>query len=335
MLASVAAWQSPVSAAPASYEVPRFSDQFGATVVVDDPADETSLGTVTVFERASSKTLFTVSGSALPNPTSQAPSNRDPTVIIYEDFDFDGQRDLAVRDGNDSCYGQPSYRVFLRAAGGFVASEAFTDLVTSGCGMFSVDAKRKHLHTWSKGGCCAYSSREYDVVGHEPRLLHELEETTWQLPYRVTIERTLGQRTKVDYTLLLEEDAEVEPVLAFDLPGPKKQRVELFISQGELDYAFVSGDERNVELSYSLNVAGPVESQGKTAAPFVYNAQAGELAFRNGGYRYVVVDHGKRVGVRVEHQGKSIFLPGILQSQDGALAALSSKKLANLRADAH
>jgi hypothetical protein len=262
------------------------------------------------------------------------PGSTEPHVVIYEDFDFDGQRDLAVLDGYSSCYGGESYEVFLRGPSGFKRSPSFSALSHNFCGMFEVDRKRKRLQTFSKSGCCYHTSQEWDVVAHEPRLVQEVIEEAGESAYVLTSRHVRGQPSSKTYALALENEPAVESVLAFDLPGPKRQHVEVFISQGELDYAFVNGDGRKVELSYALNVARPLESRGKTAAPFVYDAVAGELAFRNGGYRYVVVDKGPKVGVRVEHQGNSVFLSGIGESQSGSLRALSAKKLANLRANA-
>src|SRR5690348_14562732 len=35
--------------------------------------------------------------------------------IVFEDFNFDGKEDLALRNGNDGSYGGPSYDIFLQA----------------------------------------------------------------------------------------------------------------------------------------------------------------------------------------------------------------------------
>jgi len=43
-------------------------------------------------------------------------------LLIYEDFDFDGRRELAIMDGQNSCYHGPSFRIFLRRGRGFEES---------------------------------------------------------------------------------------------------------------------------------------------------------------------------------------------------------------------
>lgn len=47
---------------------------------------------------------------------------------MYEDFNFDGNKDFAIMDGQNSCYHGPSYRIYLAADKGFSFNEAFTRL---------------------------------------------------------------------------------------------------------------------------------------------------------------------------------------------------------------
>src|SRR6185436_16339027 len=95
----------------------------------------------------------------------------EQSVLIYDDFDFDGRRDLALMDGQNSCYGGPSFQIFLRQGSGFVRSKAFTKLAQEFCGMFSVDPVAQRIATMTKSGCCWHEFNVYTVVNHEPRLL--------------------------------------------------------------------------------------------------------------------------------------------------------------------
>lgn len=90
----------------------------------------------------------------------------DQSALIVGDFNFDGQDDLAIRNGNNSSYGGPSYDIYVynKTRKAFVPSAELTDLATSALGMFSVDARRKRLITFNKGGCCLHQTTEYAVV---------------------------------------------------------------------------------------------------------------------------------------------------------------------------
>ena len=39
--------------------------------------------------------------------------------ILYEDFNFDGIKDFAIMDGQNSCYHGPSFQIYLATNKGF------------------------------------------------------------------------------------------------------------------------------------------------------------------------------------------------------------------------
>ena len=98
------------------------------------------------------------------------------SVVFFEDFNFDGREDLALRDGNNSGYGGPSYRIYLwnETAGRFLENPSFTSLAQdANLGMFTVDLKKKRLRTFSKSGCCWHQTREFAVLRNRPVLVFE------------------------------------------------------------------------------------------------------------------------------------------------------------------
>ncbi len=104
------------------------------------------------------------------------------SILFFEDYNFDGAQDLSIRDGNNSGYGGPSYRIYLFSprAAKFVFSQAFTDLGQGEyLGMFRTDMKRRRLRAYSKGGCCLHRMDEFIVVGNRPKkVFEELEDAT-------------------------------------------------------------------------------------------------------------------------------------------------------------
>ncbi len=103
----------------------------------------------------------------------------EQSPLIFEDFNFDGTEDLAIRNGNFSGYGGPSYDVYVYniTKKKFVISKELTDLALGSLGMFQTDRKRKRLITFSKSGCCWHMKTEYAVVPKKGLLkVYEFEE---------------------------------------------------------------------------------------------------------------------------------------------------------------
>ncbi len=103
----------------------------------------------------------------------------EQSPLIFDDFNFDGTEDIAVRNGNNSQYSGPSYDVYVYHATKkkFVKSDELTALASENLGMFQVDRGRKRLVTYAKSGCCWHLSVEYSVVpGRGLVKVHELEE---------------------------------------------------------------------------------------------------------------------------------------------------------------
>ena len=90
----------------------------------------------------------------------------EQSPLIFEDFNFDGSEDLAIRNGNHSGYGGPSYDVYVfnQSRGQFVPSKELTTLAYENLGMFQTDSVRKRLTTFTKSGCCWHKTTEYAVV---------------------------------------------------------------------------------------------------------------------------------------------------------------------------
>lgn len=98
------------------------------------------------------------------------------SVVFFEDYNFDGSEDLAVRDGNNGGYGGPSYQIYLFSPKlkKFVHNSAMTDLNQgSYLGMMEVDKKKKVLRTSSKSGCCWHQTEEFAIVRNRPKKVYE------------------------------------------------------------------------------------------------------------------------------------------------------------------
>ncbi len=69
-------------------------------------------------------------------------------ILIYEDFNFDGIKDFAILNGNNSCYSGPSFDIYITGKNDQVVyNDEFSALSNDYCGMFEVDVKAKRLYT--------------------------------------------------------------------------------------------------------------------------------------------------------------------------------------------
>ncbi|ALR30894.1 hypothetical protein ATE47_10285 [Chryseobacterium sp. IHB B 17019] len=142
---------------------------------------------VELFDKKSSKKLQTLTSDNLNfylNEDQKPTANiiqlyNEQSPVIFDDFNFDGTEDIAIRNGNESGYGGPSYDVYVFniTKKQFVPSEELTQLAHENLGMFNTDSARKRLITYSKSGCCWHLTTEYTVLPQRGLFkVYELEE---------------------------------------------------------------------------------------------------------------------------------------------------------------
>jgi hypothetical protein len=328
----------PSNAAPRTFRIGQFSSDWSARVTVDDAKlDDVFLpGSVSVLESRTGKTLISVSSDELylgvsgdaAKATDELPYDKQ-SLVVHLDFDFDGRPDLAILDGQKSCYHGPSYRIYLQRRAGFVESAPFTRLAQENCGLFAVDAAKRRLQTTSKNGCCMHEFSTYAVWKGVPYLLESVVQTVLlDAPAYVQLDRT-GRAPS--FMLVSPADMPSPPIVEFALAGTTDRRVVVFASEGTLDYALVTGPERRVELSYLLDVAGRRRGSVPEQLPrFSFDPAKRELTFRNGAYRYVVCDAPDHLGVEVHHAGRRVFLAGDPQTRAGGLERLTAPLPSNV-----
>lgn len=324
-----------------TYRIADFSERYKATVTVDDSDEVFRPGRVSVFERSSGRRILKVEadeltvdakGGVVGANVKQLPYG-EQSVLIHEDFNFDGRKDLAIMDGQNSCYHGPSFQIFLATDSGFKASPEFTQLAQEYCGMFQVDASKRRLSTMTKDGCCWHQFNTYDVLANKPHLLESIEDSWLGSGYANYHQSRVSRGKAVTVRYFLENGSSSEPpaVLAFNLQGTPGKRVVLLISGNTLDYALLAGADRAVEFSYVLDVLGWREGRQRRhdSPPFVWDQVHGEISFRNGPYTYTIHDRPERLGVTVSVGKKQIFLAGDPASRQGKLTDLKISELEN------
>lgn len=124
------------------------------------------------------------------------------SAVFFEDYNFDGIEDLALRDGNNSGYNGPSYQIYLFSLtrGKFVHNISLTNLVQGPyLGIVDVDKKKRVLRVFSKSGCCWHQTQEFKVVNNRPYKVFEYTEDAMAADGKVHIEtrRRIGGKWRV------------------------------------------------------------------------------------------------------------------------------------------
>ncbi len=195
------------------------SDIYYAKISVEKCSEDNceGKGTIKLFDKKTDKLFQTFLSDDLyfffdnnGNPTVniiQLYNEQSP--LIFEDFNFDGSEDLAIRNGNNSGYGGPSYDVYVyhRNKKNFVTSEELTKLAYENLGMFQTDRERKRIITFQKSGCCWHITTEYSVVPKKGLLkVFELEEDAYDPEFVIVTTRELVN----DKWIIKEEKSKVE-----------------------------------------------------------------------------------------------------------------------------
>ncbi|MBB4127602.1 hypothetical protein GGR77_002924 [Xanthomonas translucens] len=324
-----------------TYEVQDFSARYRATLEIEDNGEVFRPGIVRVFARGNATPLIEVASSELVLDTDakggKAKANvhelpyGEQSVLIYDDFNFDGIRDLALMDGQNSCYHGPSYQVYLGTADGFAPSPEFTELAQNNCGLFQVDATAREIHTMTKDGCCWHQFAVYTVRDGKPLLQREMVDDARAEGPGLTQEtryRDQGGKRVSEQHYLWDEDGgngagERKILLAFRL-APSGKRIVVFANDSDgasgAPYYAAIGAQQQVELLYP---------EGDAEA-LAYDAARHTLSFARAATTYRIVGDAQGVPQRMEVvvRGKTQPLPlqpgsvhGSLQAVAQALAA--------------
>ena len=272
------------------FTVNNFSKSYYGKINIDDTSQVFSPGWVAIYDSRTNKELIKVAseelalslheGKALAN-IKELPYG-EQSLIIYEDFNFDGIKDFALEDGQNSCYHGPSFQVFLADKNGFTEDAAFTQLAQENCGMFQVDEKTKNLSTMTKSGCCWHQFATYKVIENTPVATRITEVDNMRFPYEtVTTEIHEGKNVAKTSKRTLNAENEIKTVLSFRLEKNNKE-VKLFIYEGQLHYCF-SGTDGNIEFAY------PSDTEEEQPV-FTLSADKTHLAFTNKEARYGITE---------------------------------------------
>lgn len=280
-----------IANAQETYTVDGFSDKYIGKVHLAKPSEVFSPGWVAIYDKKTNRQLLKVKSDELTKEehdgkvianVKQLPYG-EQSSIMHEDYNFDGKKDFALMDGQNSCYHGPSFRIYLAAGSGFTFSPAFTKLAQENCGMFEIDRDRKRISTMTKDGCCWHEFAEYTVINNRPVVLKKVEESV--NANGVTVDyveenRVGGRMVRKTYSSLMAED--LESKIVYSLEFANKKKMLLINSDGKLSYAF-TGPEDRIELVYSgrFDYAKETDVLGFTSGKTRYEISAGSISVKS------------------------------------------------------
>ncbi len=303
------------------YQVQEFSDDYSAIITAAEDQDSESNSIINVINAKTGQILISQPASLdieyeldnskerqLGDKVSANIANRhygEHSVLIYDDFNFDNQKDLALRDGRNGCYGGPSYQVYLKEDNTFVHSESFTELAQGYCGFFGIDKDSETLSTMTKSGAAWHQFSEYKVINDEPVVVRIIEEE-WNNRNLLSIieSKKVNGKMKVENYEMLPQYASQNAagtlpyIYTLTVDNGKKLVIGSHYKDGseQLYYAFANKEDR-IELLY--------EGQ------FDYDKTTKTLSFTN-----------RPVLYKINNQGITVKLPNqivLLKSQPNSV----------------
>lgn len=318
-----------------------FSDKYYATLNIK-PGEENEVfkkGIVSIFSKADKKEIVTIESDEfsfdldtngnIETNVVEYPYGKQ-SIIICQDFNFDGLNDLAIMDGYFSCYHGPSFRIYLDSPKGLRYSESFTNLAHEYCGMFDVDYDKQLIYTMTKSGCCWHQFSTFRVTNDTPQLILLEEQDARNLPYLInsTTEYKNGKKTEFTEKSIDLDDEQINIILSFDLINNDKKVLLFTYIDNSLNYVLIIPDTE-VEFSFPLEME-------YTDRDFIMNRTKNRLTFRNQNAVYQIYEQKNRystidkIGIKVSVNGKNYYLKGDVNSIKGTLDNINKIRLNNV-----
>ncbi len=318
--------------AQTTFTVNNIAAAYYGKVFIADTSEVFSRGWVAVFDKKNNRQLIRVDAEELAidlhNEKLLANIHQLPygeqSVIMYEDFNFDGIKDFAIEDGQNSCYHGPSFQVFLATRKGFILNADFTRLAQEYCGMFEVNAKDKTIHTMTKDGCCWHQFAEFAVINNKPVERVVIEEDAQNFPY-ITSSRSVWNGKKMVKTSVSTIDLEAEEikiVLRFKVEQNQKEVVLFNINNRTLNYALL---DKNGALEFYY----PAETVYQNP-DFTFHANTHTVRFKNKTASYSIFSDGAKTGIDILTGGKSYHWVGSATGKTDHLQSLLTTALDNV-----
>src|SRR5690554_4089275 len=251
------------------------------------------------------------------------------SVFLYKDYNFDNIKDLALMNGYNSCYGGPSFDIYLAENDNFIYSSSFSYLSNEYCGMFQVNTENNTLHATLKSGCCWHQFTDFKVINNEPKPVKITEYSSFN-PHNFTKVTEIfyaGETEKIVEKLYFPmEEMMSKIILYFELDNDKS--AILYELDNRLHYVFLK-EVDEVEFYFPQN--GSIDAEQNNLYPFTYSQQNNQLEFSNKNAKYQIYETENEIGIHVFTNGKKYNRQGNNNTVIGALKYIKNWKLINTK----
>ena len=309
------------------FRITGFSDKYEGFLEIAKGYEEEVFkkGRISIIETQTKKKLFTIESEELTydldddgkveTNVSEIPYG-EQSIIISGDFNFDGKPDLAVMDGQNSCYHGPSFQIYLETGKGLQHSEGFTRLAQEYCGMFSVNEDEKTISTMRKSGCCWHEFSLFKVEDDVPVVIEIFEQGLNADGYTMHIKETkrVGDRLVENEYNVLEDEERLKEVHIIVFAKDKKATIYRTNDEEhpQLVYTFQNSED-HIELFYNDY--------------FIYDRQKNILQFTNEDVTYEIGEN----TILVKMKGKNVRMNSVVNTATLSLRSIGKLKLNNVK----
>ena len=314
------------------FKIDGFSDKYYGRAYFSDTSEVYCEGWVAVYDRRTNKELFRVNadelsyklhGSQLKQNIAKYPYG-EHSVLIYQDFNFDGMKDFALMDGLHSYDHGPSYHIFFTSKKGFIFSPELTALTHENCGMFSVDNEDKTLVTMTKDGDDWRKYSTYIIEDFMPFLISTFKEDIRNEPIKaITTEEWNGEKMiEKSFTIFDTNSQNIKSLFTFHVDKQNKNII-LYSCDGRQLYYTITNSNAEFELLYP-----EINKEGKK--DFYYSRKKNALSFWNKDTEYRITDVNGIARIGILTKGKTYEWKGNSKNRKCSLKALLNHTLDNL-----
>lgn len=314
------------------FKIDGFSDKYYGRAYFSDTSEVYCEGWVAIYDRRTNKELFRVNadelsyklhGSQLKQNIAKYPYG-EHSVLIYQDFNFDGMKDFALMDGLHSYDHGPSYHIFFTSKKGFIFSPELTALTHENCGMFSVDNEDKTLVTMTKDGDDWRKYSTYIIEDFMPFLISTIVEDARNAPIH-TLTKEVWDGKKMagnSITSFNIYSNSIKSLFTFHVDLQNKTIILYSIDGSTLHYT-ITNKKEEIELLYP-------ELKVEVKKDFHYSRKKNALTFWNKDTEYTITDMNGNAGINILTKGKTYQWKGNPKTRKGSLATLLKEAFDNV-----
>ncbi len=322
-----------IEPSPNTFIIKGFSDEYYGKLYVEDQNEVFTPGWIAIYRKSDNKELIKVESEELAfslhegevKANIQELPYGEQSIIIYDDFNFDGIKDFAIMDGQESCYHGPSFAIYLgNKKNDFDHDGEFSRLAHEYCGMFNYDPEEKMISVMTKSGCCWHQFSQFAVENNIPVEILTTIIDNFNPPYEIETTKERKNGKMVESTTKSIDVTEIDTLLTFTLENNK----EVFVfplNSSILNYVLLKEDGA-IDFDYFYDV------KDENHQPFKLEttSQGKNLTFVNRNITYKIYESKNDIGIEVDMNGKIYDLKGKLPTKQGSLSKIKASEFENV-----